>query len=476
MKWILYTLSSLFAAAAMAQMPPPLVRNPYTTNTVPAGWQALQYYTEAGPYISLTQSGSKWRIGVTLQDPITNTYNAPIVFLGSSNYMSGHLRVDGDIRLTTGKLQGTSVVPLAAIEATGTRNNTTYLRGDGTWATLAPLGTTEYVATADPTKIVITTNGTLYTINVGPQVAITTNAIEWTGPHTYSNTVTITTTSIQGHDGTKVTWQIQPSGIIVANGQSITNLNADELRSGTVPMARLSWDVARTNQAQTFYGNQTFQNNVTVNGTISGNGSGLTSLNASQLTSGTVPMGRLSSEVARTNIAQRFYGNQTVRGDLIVETGQYIGNGAGLTNLNASELASGTVPMIRLSTEVARTNIAQTFYGNQTFQNNVTIIGSLSGSSATFSGTVTANSFSGSGSGLTGIPLSALSTTGTPSATTVLHGDGQWRPVRVYNGTGSPEGVLDAPAPAIYYSSAGGVWLKTTTSGNTGWVALVAEN
>src|SRR5690606_4837864 len=76
-------------------------------------------------------------------------------------------------------------------------------------------------------------------------------------------------------------------GTITGNGSGLTNLNASNLSSGTVPGARLGGD-------QTMAGNKTFSNNVTVGGTISGNGSGLTNLNASNLSSGTVPEARLS--------------------------------------------------------------------------------------------------------------------------------------------------------------------------------------
>jgi hypothetical protein len=57
------------------------------------------------------------------------------------------------------------------------------------------------------------------------------------------------------------------------------------------------------------------------------------------------------------------------------------GSGAGLTGLNASNLASGTVPDARLSSNVARTNTSQTFTGNQTVAGNLTVVGTLSASS-----------------------------------------------------------------------------------------------
>jgi len=118
-------------------MPPPLVRNPYTTNTPPNGWQALEFYMDAGQWISMSQSGQKWRISSTLTDPLTNGYTGNVRFLGSSNYFSGNVRIDGSLRLG-GDLIGTNVVPLVALQASGTRDGTTYLRGDGQWAVPGP--------------------------------------------------------------------------------------------------------------------------------------------------------------------------------------------------------------------------------------------------------------------------------------------------------------------------------------------------
>src|SRR5690606_31756919 len=60
-------------------------------------------------------------------------------------------------------------------------------------------------------------------------------------------------------------------------------------------------------------GAATFSNNVTVGGTISGNGSGLTSLNASNLSSGTVPSDRLPSTIGGN---KTFSGNVTVGGTI----------------------------------------------------------------------------------------------------------------------------------------------------------------
>ena len=99
-------------------------------------------------------------------------------------------------------------------------------------------------------------------------------------------------------------------------------------------------------------------------GSFTGGGSGLTGLNASQLASGTVPSDRLSGSYAGA-LTFNNAGNS------------FTGNGSALTALNASNLASGTVPSARLFGT----------YSNAVNFNNAS------------------NSFSGNGSGLTGTGL-----------------------------------------------------------------------
>ncbi|MEK7545874.1 MAG: tail fiber domain-containing protein [Patescibacteria group bacterium] len=95
----------------------------------------------------------------------------------------------------------------------------------------------------------------------------------------------------------------------------------------------------------------TVSGTLTSSGGLTGSGAGLTSMNASQLTSGTVPSGRISgtysSAVTFNNVANSF-----------------TGSGAGLTTLNASNISSGTLADARLSTNVALYNANGTFTGN----------------------------------------------------------------------------------------------------------------
>jgi hypothetical protein len=95
---------------------------------------------------------------------------------------------------------------------------------------------------------------------------------------------------------------LDSSGNIVANnGSNLTNLNADNLASGTVPDARFPATLPAAD------------------------GSALTALNATQLTSGTVPDARFPATLPALN-------------------------GSALTNLDADNVASGTLASDRLPT------------------------------------------------------------------------------------------------------------------------------
>lgn len=80
-------------------------------------------------------------------------------------------------------------------------------------------------------------------------------------------------------------------------------------------------------------------------------------LNASNLSSGTLPDARLASTIARLNTTQTFTGAITLSN----AANAFTGAGAGLTSLNASNVASGTLADARLSTNIPRLNAAANF-------------------------------------------------------------------------------------------------------------------
>jgi hypothetical protein len=206
------------------------------------------------------------------------------------------------------------------------------------------------------------------------------------------------------------------SGAFAGNGSGLTSLNASNLSSGTVPLGVLSQATTSTSGYLSSTDWNTFNSGVTsvnsisstatsanvastiikrdasgnftagtitannFSGAFAGNGSGLTSLNATNLSSGTVPLGVLSqaststsgylsstdwntfnsgvasvnsisstatsANVASTIVKRDPSGNFTA-GTITATnfSGAFAGNGSGITSLNASNLASGTVPL-----------------------------------------------------------------------------------------------------------------------------------
>ena len=86
-------------------------------------------------------------------------------------------------------------------------------------------------------------------------------------------------------------------------------------------------------------------------GVISGNGSGLTSLDADNLSSGTIPSARVSgSYTGITGVGALAAGSiSSSFGNINIGTATFTGNGSGLSSLNASNLSSGTVSNARIS-------------------------------------------------------------------------------------------------------------------------------
>ena len=124
---------------------------------------------------------------------------------------------------------------------------------------------------------------------------------------------------------------LDSSGNIVANnGSNLTALNATQLTSGTIPDARFPATLPAANGSALTNLNATNLASGTVpdarfpSTLPAANGSALTALNATQLTSGTVPDARFPATLPALN-------------------------GSALTNLNATNLASGSVASARLA-------------------------------------------------------------------------------------------------------------------------------
>jgi surfactin synthase thioesterase subunit len=160
-----------------------------------------------------------------------------------------------------------------------------------------------------------------------------------------------------------------PATLPAANGSALTNLDADNLASGTLPDARFPATLPAANGSAL----TNLDADNLASGTIpdarfpatlpAANGSALTNLNASNLDSGTVPDARFPATLPAisganlTNLDASDLASGTVPDARFPATLPAI-SGANLTNLDASDLASGTVPIARIDLNLLTTSTA----------------------------------------------------------------------------------------------------------------------
>jgi hypothetical protein len=207
------------------------------------------------------------------------------------------------------------------------------------------------------------------------------------------------------------------TSIFSGNGSGLTTLNASNLSSGTVADARIAATSITQHQAS-ITGTGILNSGSITSGfgnidigtdTFTGNGSGLTTLNGSNISSGTVAGGRLGGNQSMAGVktfsdtsaatttatgAVRVSGGMGVAGDLYAGSLNTV-NGAGIQALSANNLSTGTVPNGRIT---------------GTYSN-------LTGTGALDAGSITTNFgninigtsvFTGNGSGLTAVNADTL--------------------------------------------------------------------
>ncbi len=260
------------------------------------------------------------------------------------------------------------VIPLSALSGgvLGSLNGISSTTGTGAVSLVAGTGI-QITPNTGTSEITITST------NSGGDITSVVAGTGLTGGGT-SGDVTInldSTVTIQGNtfNGAGQLVQLDGTGALPAiSGSNITALNASALSTGTINNTRLSSDV--TLQGNTF---NVANKLVQLDGTGAlpvVSGSNLTNLNASQITSGTLGDSRLSANVT-------LQGNTfNVANKLVQLTGSGALptlSGVNLTSLNASNIAAGTLSDSRLSANVALLNGNQTFSGNNTFSSPLTV-------------------------------------------------------------------------------------------------------
>ncbi len=146
---------------------------------------------------------------------------------------------------------------------------------------------------------------------------------------------------------------LTPRQQITATPYAITAGNL----SGTLPAAQVNGVLSSANLGGTYGGEVKFDNG---GNSLSGNGGGLTNLNASQLGSGTVPDAALASNVARRNQVWLLGGN--------AEADPANGAFLGTTDTNALEFKANAQRALRIE-----------YATNSTFNQSPNLVGGYSG-------------------------------------------------------------------------------------------------
>jgi hypothetical protein len=205
------------------------------------------------------------------------------------------------------------------------------------------------------------------------------------------------------------------ANFFIGDGSNVSAINGSNVTTGTIANARTT--ASSSNGASTIVlrdAGGAFAAGAITGASFSGNGSAITAINASAITTGTIDNARTTAASANgaSTIVARDAGGNFSANTITATTfsGAHSGNGAALTDINASNISSGTIANAR--TTAASANGASTIVlrdSNGSFAGNV--ITATTSNATTFNGTTGAfTNVSGNGAALTAINASNVST------------------------------------------------------------------
>jgi len=242
-----------------------------------------------------------------------------------------------------------------------------------------------------------------YTLQIGGNVGA-----GQSGVGINSNGTIITAGSIITYGSITASGSINASGIItgfkfVGIGSDITTINASNISSGTLTNSRLPQTISvagSITSADDLYGQDALLQGSITASNFFGDGSNITSISASNVSSGTLNNARLPQSISITGIVSAV---GSISAGQSITSGSFYGSGIGITQVNASNISSGTLDNARLPQNISVSGIVTA--GVVSINNgNITGVSNISVGSSTTSG-----SFYGSGIGITQVNASNIS-------------------------------------------------------------------